>query len=289
MGKLLRSLYKTLYPRLSGSGIHRFSLMRKVDAQLRSRLGSKQAVAEGHRFLLDPDDCLRISIIGEYEPDTTQLAKREIRAGDVVVDVGAHIGYFTLLFARLVGERGRVYAFEPDPDNFALLQANVEANGYTNVVLEAMAVSEEVGTVRLYRSEDNPADHRIYDSQENRPYVEVPATSLNAYFAERSPRVDLVKIDVQGAEGAVVRGASQLLARNPSLELIVEFSPACLQSAGFSPLRFLELLDERGFQLHPILGGPDDLAPSGVDKLAEFYTPERKNFANLFCSKLHAE
>src|SRR5438094_750470 len=85
-----------------------------------------------------------------------------VHPGDVAVDVGANIGYHTLIFARAVGERGRVFAYEPDPDNFRLLRRNVELNGYRNVRPFQAAVSDRSGTLTLYLSRDNPADHRAY-------------------------------------------------------------------------------------------------------------------------------
>jgi protein-L-isoaspartate O-methyltransferase len=92
---------------------------------------------------LDPVNSLAISMKeGRVcEPLQTQLAIQQIHRGDVALDIGAQIGYYTLIFAKLVGEAGKVLAFEPDPDNFVLLEGNVKANGYHNVTLERTAVS----------------------------------------------------------------------------------------------------------------------------------------------------
>ncbi len=86
----------------------------------------------GHKMYIS-DDFLGFYLIGEYEPETTDLFVSLLHEGDVVVDIGAHIGYYTLLAARTVGKDGKVFAFEPDPDNYALLVKNVEMNGYNNV------------------------------------------------------------------------------------------------------------------------------------------------------------
>lgn len=284
---MLQNFYRLLYARLSGSGIHRFALARRVDALLGARLRHHEAELNGHRLLLDPQDSLRLSIIGAYEPAVTRLVEKVIRPGDVVVDIGAHIGYFTLHFARLVGETGRVYAFEPDPENFALLQTNVRANGYTNVVLEPMAVSDRSGTFTLYRAENNPADHRIYDPQEARQPLAIPTVSLDAYFSDQaSARVDLVKVDVQGAEEQVVLGMAGMLARNPSLKLITEFWPFGLQAAGGSAPALLNLLEQHRFNFYPMDNEWKEQPPWTAQKLLETYTSARQNFTNLFCARV---
>ena len=289
MKKLFRTLYKVLYQQLSGSGIHRFAVIRKIDALVGATLRKREAEVEGHRLTLDPGDSLKISIVGEYEPEVTRLVKQEIHPGDVIVDVGAHIGYFTLLFAKLVGERGKVYAFEPDPNNFALLKANVEANGYTNIVLEQKAVSASTGTLTLYRSDDNPADHRIYDPQGERSPIEISTVSLDDYLAERSSKVDFVKVDVQGAEISVINGMKHILKQNATLKLITEFWPSGLQAAGFSQAEYLDLLKQQGFDFYQVENGTELLQPCTIQQLNDIYTSEKQNFTNLFCSRAVSE
>src|SRR5262249_36182110 len=152
---------------------------------------------------------------GVYEPFETGLLQNQLRPGDVVVDVGANIGYYTLLFARCVGPRGRVFAFEPDQTNFDLLRRNVERNGYTNVTLVRKAVAAQSGKLRLYLCEDNKGDHRTYDSHDGRPSLEIDAVSLDDYFAGERGSIALIKMDIQGAEEGALRGMRRLLADNP--------------------------------------------------------------------------
>jgi tRNA G37 N-methylase Trm5 len=125
-------------------------------------------VVQGHKMYLDSKESLDLSIYGVYEEYETDLIKKEIDRGDVVLDLGANIGYYTLLFAKKVGDEGRVYAFEPDPTNFSLLKKNVEINGYRNVVLIQKAVSNKNGKLKLYLNEDNKGDHRFYNSHDGR-------------------------------------------------------------------------------------------------------------------------
>ena len=134
MQKVLGSAYGRLFRVLKRRGLverlKRFSVVRAAESFVVSRLRSNVAVVHGHKMFLDPKDSLRLSIFGVYEPFETDLVQHEVGEGDVVLDIGANIGYYTLIFARIVGEGGKVFAFEPDPDNFALLKKNVEASGY---------------------------------------------------------------------------------------------------------------------------------------------------------------
>jgi hypothetical protein len=130
----------------------------------------------GSVLRLDPEDSLYLGS-HPYEPYLTKLVMDLIRPGDVVVDVGAMIGYYTVIFARLVGADGTVYAFEPDPENFAILEENVSLNGYSHVRLERAAVSDRAGTGRLYLNTSNRGDHRIFDSSDGRPSIDVACTS----------------------------------------------------------------------------------------------------------------
>ena len=100
--------------------------------------------------------------LDRYEPETTGLLQRVIEPGMVVVDVGAHVGYYALLAAKRVGPQGKVYAFEPDPTNYALLLKNIELNGYRNILTTGEAVSDRVGTATLYLAGLDTGRHSLF-------------------------------------------------------------------------------------------------------------------------------
>lgn len=167
-----------------------------------------------------------------------------VAAGSTVVDVGANIGFFTVLLARRVGARGLVISIEPEADNFASLQRRVEHLGLDGVVsLVNAAAVENPGQAYLVLNPDNPADHRVADAG-----VAVSAVSLDALLAERGwPRVSLIKIDVQGGELRVIRGATQALRRfHPTL--FVEFHEPSLARAGTSTAELLGELLALGYE-----------------------------------------
>ncbi|MFA5793503.1 MAG: FkbM family methyltransferase [Candidatus Brocadiia bacterium] len=239
------------------------------------------ADVQGHKMFLDPYDSLSLSMNGVYEPLETSIVKQYVKKGDIVLDIGANIGYYTLLFARLVGDEGKVYAFEPEPDNFELLKKNVEINKYENVVLIQKAVSDVGGKIRLYLSGDNKGDNRIFDSDDNRPYIDVDMVSLSDYFSDYKGKVDFVKMDIQGAEGRVVKGMINLLNNNRQIKIISEFWPEGLDRAGTKPEEYLMTLESFGFKLNIIDEEQSKIISMGVDELIKIY--ERHEEWNLFC------
>lgn len=179
------------------------------------------------------------------------LLERFVQPGMVGVDVGANVGCYTLVLASLVGKTGKVIAFEPAPENVALLRDNVQRNRLRNVQIEAQALSDRKGTALL---ELSPAsgEHRLVSSVHGSRTIKVPVTTLDDALESLGYRVDVVKVDVQGAEFAVLRGMSRTLEANSHLALLVEFDPKGLRAFGESPTAFAEALERWGFRLHHV-------------------------------------
>jgi FkbM family methyltransferase len=193
----------------------------------------------------------RLREAGIWEPYESSLLLSLLRPADVFVDAGANIGYFSVLAASVVGPQGSVFAFEPDPDNYRLLQANAELNGMADCItaVEA-ALSDTEGEGRLYLSTDNLGDHQVFTGDGPRSSVPIALLRGCDYLAEKTGRIDLVKIDTQGAEYHVVAGLMPLLSELESPpRLIVELTPHALQQAGASGRSLVELLATR--QLYP--------------------------------------
>lgn len=279
------SIYREVAGLLRGTGIGRFHVLRKLDAFLVSKLSQRQIVIHGHKMILDKTDSLRLSINHEFEPLETKLIDEQLREGDVVLDIGANIGYYTLLAARKVGARGRVYAFEPDPINFSLLSQNVELNGYQNVVLVNKAVGETSEDLKLYLSDVNAGDHRTYDSDGGRRTITIPCTSMDDYFRGRESRVDFIKMDIQGFECRALRGMQETLGQSEKVRLTAEFWPHGLVRAGDSPEELIRLLELNGFKLYDIDENTGSIGPVDVARLLASHDPDTKSFTNLFCVK----
>lgn len=157
------------------------------------------------------------------ERETMEAFARLIPAGGTVIDVGGHIGYVSMYFASLVGPTGRVFVFEPGPDNQRYLRRNVA--GLPNVEWADRAVSDESGEATLYcdnlggQNNSLVADFNALERNANRSgiaaertEVKVESTTLDDFCAERSLKPDFIKIDVEGAELRVVRGMGSILA-----------------------------------------------------------------------------
>jgi FkbM family methyltransferase len=259
--------------------VPRLRALRRLNRFIVSRLARHVVVVDGHTLYLDPVDSLGIGANGFYEPLETEVVMSMVKPGDTVIDVGANIGYFTLLLARLVGEKGRVIAIEPDPENFALLQKNVAANGYRNVILMRNAVSNAPGTARLYRSLRSGGQHSLAPATAD-SWVDVETVRLDDVARGA---VAFIKIDVEGAEVAALGGMRGIIERSPGLAIMTEYNPLALREFGEEPCEYLALLVEAGFSLRNIDRHAGGVVPTDPAAIAAEYSPESRRYTNLLC------
>ncbi len=224
-------------------------------------------------------------MLGVYEPLEQKLFQDTLREGMTVVDIGANVGYYTVFAAAIVGPTGKVIACEPDTENIEVLTQNISCNNFSNTLICKQALSDRPGTVPLYISQNNKGDHRIYKSQDAREVVTVPVTDLDSYLASQNIEyVDVIKMDIQGAEGLALKGMLQTLARNEHLTLFVEFWPEGLRSTGEDPYSFLMTLKNNGF----ILSEVDEMKKL-VTEITDFnHLIQRcsgRRYTNLVCQK----
>lgn len=149
---------------------------------------------------------------GSWEPEVVEAISRSVSPGMTVLDLGAQSGFFSLLLARLVGPSGSVVAFEPLPANFRVLAENIQLNRLNNVTARPEAVTDYSGTLEF--SVPDSSSNLIagpLSPGEDRPTILVPAISLDAFAREIDRPIHFIKMDVEGAEGLVLRGASSLL------------------------------------------------------------------------------
>lgn len=231
-----------------------------------------------HTIWLDSDDAIGLLMNDEYEPGTEAVMRGLIRPGDTVLDLGAHIGYYTLLFAKLVGPKGRVIAFEPDPTNYSLLVRNVRENGYVNVECVNRAVSDSSRTGRLYLSPRTSGDHRTH-AVRGRRAVPIEMTSIDDAIGD-AKGLALVKMDIQGAEGLALRGMKKVLARNPSAALVIEFWPMGLRGHGTDPEALIVELRAMGFDVRQILPDGGTVAKAPAQYVRD---SESQGAPNLLC------
>jgi FkbM family methyltransferase len=182
---------------------------------------------------------------GVYERDVTTLVMSIISRGMTVVDLGASIGYYSLLASRLAGSSGSVYAFEPDPNAYQFLLANIDENDCANVVPVNKAVSDRFGIVGFVRTEPERGFVRVDRSASET----VDALPLDAFFAPLGwPPVHVVKMDIEGSEERAVLGMEELLHRNPGLQLIMELNTGSLLRNGTNVDQLGSTLQRLGFK-----------------------------------------
>ncbi len=210
------------------------------------------ATVDGLEFEVHPADfgvTFEIAQTGDYEPATRRVCMDALRSGDVFIDIGAHVGLFTVPASSQVGDAGRVVAFEPDSDNRQLLERNVERHGCGNVDVVAAAVSDHAGTMVLRKSRFNTGDHRIAAEGVGE---RVEVVTLDAWCASAGVQPRVVKMDVQGAEPQVIAGMHRLLDGAFPLDLFLEFTPSLLRKAGVDPASLMRSLESSGFSLRII-------------------------------------
>lgn len=206
------------------------------------------AAVDGITYQLDLGEYIDSSIYfgGCFEPDTTAAINRLCRPGMTVVDIGANVGCHALRFAKLVGDSGRVVAFEPMAWARAKLLRNIELNGFGNITVESVALSDSPGSREAYfrsswqgSEESDPASLRR-DT--------ITFDTLDGY-AERNGigRVDMVKLDVDGHEFKVMRGARRTLAAHRPL-ILIELGPHLLAGAGDDIGELVEFLSSLGYK-----------------------------------------
>lgn len=211
---------------------------------------------------VDPRDLIGSHLLrdgGIWEVETASFLHRWLRPGMTVVDAGAHVGYYTLLASSQVGPAGRVIAFEPHPVLGEVLRRNVQRARGANVTVVPQALGRAAGTAHLVlHTSDNygASSLRPDDSTAHRPRVPVQVTTLDEHLARAGgPRVDVLKLDVEGAELDVIDGARRTLAANPGIMLVVEFLRENAQRFGRDVADLEARLRALGFLLYTL--GPN--------------------------------
>ncbi len=262
----------------------RYGWLRLVNRRVLSLLTPRLVHLAGHTIYLDPVDSLGLSVKPAYDAFALKMVRRLVRFDDVVLDVGANIGYFTLVLAESVGGNGRVFAFEPDSDNCRILRKNLSVNGYDRVTVEPKAVSDGDGKANLYLSLRSCGHHSLFGADQEGGSVAVETVSLDSYFPAGS-RVDFIKMDIEGAEVSALEGMTRVLSDNPQLILLGEFYPAALSRAATSPCAYLDLLITQGFILYHVDEKNQRLVPTTKETLLQEYTYENGRFTNVVCAR----
>jgi len=218
-----------------------------------------------------------IYFLGTWDRDSTKIVHSVLRDGDVFFDVGANVGYFTLMAAKLVGPRGRVYAFEPEPELYSQLSRNVTLNGMKNVELANVAVTDRSGKILIENVAyiGNRGAASLVPRQPGMPMIEVNAISLDEFSRMHGiARIRLIKMDIEGAEMLALQGMIGLLSAPTVPDLLCEVDDRLLRRMGFRDEDVYSLLSSLGFKRYAI-------TPKGLEEVEPGLNPGE----NLYFSK----
>ena len=260
-----------------------FSLNLTTPAGARTVTLSLDGAQMSQRFMIEDFAQGRL-----YESETSNFIGSILAPGDTFIDVGAHVGYFSMLASVLVGEQGRVYSFEPERANYEHLLEHIALNRATNVVPFHMAVGASPSIADFFVNADNDGGHGLWEVGRH-PFNErtrqAPTTrktfvtSLDQLFAGGDiGSLKAIKIDAEGSEFAALIGARQLLTRYPVPFIIAEVNRFALESMGASESHLRSLMGDTGYEtylfqpgqtfLQRLCGNPG-LLKSGGDGVAQ--------------------
>lgn len=218
-------------------------LVTQFDGDLRLRLRPGDVV--GRRFF----------VWQIYEPEVTSWLKKTLKPGMIFFDVGANLGIFTLLAAKCVGPTGQVHVFEPSKSMVSELGANITINQLQNVEVNAVAVGDSAGVIHFPRYETGS---EAYGSIVRRPwpgtkilgYDDVPVLTLDEYVSsQKIERVDVIKMDIEGAEFLALQGAKSLLSQEDAPSLIIELADFNMQDTLYNSKSILHYLADLDYSL----------------------------------------
>jgi FkbM family methyltransferase len=243
---------------LVGTGIGRISVVAKIYQIITPWFVRNNKVINFESFKIQVISGKRISGVAtmlmfkkQYEPTTTQVFKKILSIGDIVVDVGANIGYFTLLSGSIVGNTGQVFSFEPEPNNRKALNDNIALNNFTNIQTYDFALSNRVGTSKFYLSDDDPR-HSLIQTDDHSSSMIINVTTLDNIELLNKKQVKLLKTDTEGNELSVLQGSERVIRQSNFINLIVEMNMKAMQSSGSSLKElwdYLHFLDMKVFYL----------------------------------------
>ncbi|MCB1226111.1 MAG: FkbM family methyltransferase [Verrucomicrobiales bacterium] len=233
--------------------------------------GIKRCINEESALFLDP----RCRFLGNsYEPEVCSWLKTRVKPGDVVMDVGAQFGIYAMFFARWTGQTGHVFAFDPSPEAQRMLQRHLTKNALEDrITIVKDAVGSEDGTALLHAAGSDPQNSLVSlgDDRMARESIQVAVTRLDSFCAERGIKPGIVKIDTEGWELPILRGAGALL-KDENITWVVEMHPYAWPDAGYTRADFEALLREHGMEVVPLTGQDDPLATYGDTYLRRVFS-----------------
>jgi len=245
---------------------------------------SRKIKTDSGIYLIDKNDSLALLKNGDYGHLEKLFFSKVVNSGETVLDIGANIGYFSTFFSKLTGQNGRVYCFEPSPENYTLLIKNIEINKAKNARAYQIAAGDCNSTLKLYLNEENSGDNRFFSDEDAYKSVEVPVQKLDDLQEIVNTEVNFIKIDIQGNELSALKGMEEILMRNNNIKIFCEYWPYGLISNNTNPKDLYDYIKSLGFIIYDFKEG------LGLKKINSFKDLnlidfESKAFTDIFCSR----
>ena len=209
-----------------------------------------------------------------------ELLKKHIKQNDTVLDIGANIGFYATILSDIVGEKGVVHCFEPDSKNFEHLKKTT--TDFKNIKINNKAVGPKTEKLKIYTSKNLNVDHRTYKPEEYDKEIEIDAVSIDDHLAS-NPKVDLIKMDIQGFEMQAIQGMHTILDKNKDIKLISEFWPYGLKKAGSSVTEYFNFLQSKGFTCY--LLEETSLLKLTTEKVSSLEPLGEEHYFNIFATR----
>jgi len=227
-----------------------------------------------------------------YEKSETDFVLSHLNKGDIFLDIGANVGFYTAIASNIVGKNGVVVACEPDPNSLHYLYKTSSLNSqHNNITIVDKAITDKTGINTLFVSGSNRGDNRLHKFDESSDKFNVNTTTVDELFFElklnKNTNPLFIKIDVQGSEGLVLSGMKNTIRTFANVTLIMEFWPKALSNMKTSPVALLTSLELQGFKLFDLRhAGRKSVPISEKDQFIAQY--KGRNYTNIIAIKDHS-
>ena len=283
---MITSIYRKIIKQFYGTGLSKIDLIRNTNNKILNHMQVKQINVFGYKLILDKFDTNGYSLMKVNKNNELDIIKNIIKEGDIVIDVGANIGFFTLFFRSLVGNTGKIIAFEPEKNNFDILKKNIEINNLQNIEIHNLGLGSENKNLRMLLSE-NVGEHRIYNENSSKSSSNSDIINENTKFSDvKVVRLDdyvktanFIKFDAEGYEIEILRGMPNLLKQN--ITIFSDFYVKLLKKHD-DPNDFFEILLKNNFEFFNVR---KNLERIDITKIFDQYN-ENTGATDVLCKKL---
>ncbi len=268
---MIRFTFRAYQDILAGRGIGRLpgvpALTRAVASATGANALGRWAVMrspvsfEGFRLYLDPRSTSAPLSGKGFNRKEAEYVRGALQPGDVAVDVGANIGFFSVLFGTLVGPEGSVVAFEPVPENLSVLKRNLSLNALGNVAIVEAACGRTNGVTAMQMGRNFSTARMAGEGRS------VSLTTIDSVMSAEARPVRFMKIDIEGAELFALEGSIETIARSPDIELILEYNESAFLHYGYTGANVLDFMASRGFRSTDVRSGQPFAGSAGTTNL----------------------